>query len=53
MLLGRVARLESGRRRVDVLSGEDAGSPGRASRRSLRPEKADLDSLLFPPPSLR
>jgi len=53
VLLGRVARLEAGRRRVDVLSAEDAAVPGRASRRPLRPEKADLASLLSPPSALR
>lgn len=54
VLLARVAALASApRRRVDVLAGEDASVPGRASRRPLLSERAALAALLDPGRDIR
>ena len=50
VLLARLAALESGRRRADVLSAADAAAPGRASRRPLVSGRDALAGLLSPAP---
>ena len=46
VLLARLSRLLSGRRRTDVLDEQDALRPGSAARRPLRSE-ADTEEMLF------